>query len=120
MHAGRGGLYYRVSLGGSHDKRSSVVHYSVVAPQSLPNPLPAYAEQRRVAMVAVESGDVAAMRDETVADLLSDLNEKQAKMPIASITIASFTIIGILTLPLGAVIDSETGRTRVPAMGGKV
>jgi hypothetical protein len=68
VHAGRGGLYYRGSLGGSHGARTSVR-----APPAAPRPAPGYAEQGRVTMVEVQSGDVAAMRDDTVADLVDDL-----------------------------------------------
>lgn len=93
VHAGRGGLYYRASLGGSRSARDSVIAHQ--APSSLGT---AYAEQGRVTMIEVQSGEVAAMRDDTVADLLYDLNKKQAQVPFAPIAAGCFAFIGILAL----------------------
>lgn len=49
-------------------------------------------------MVSVGSGDVAAMRDSTVTDLLDDLNRKQAQIPFAPIAGGCLALIGILSL----------------------
>src|SRR5580698_499014 len=57
VHAGRGGLYYRASLGGT--RSSPAPRHASAAP---PRPI-GYAEQGRVTMIEVQSGDVAAMYD---------------------------------------------------------
>ena len=74
VHAGRGGLYYRASLGGA--PRTSSPHN--LSSQAQPK---TYAEPGGVTMIEVQSGDVAAMRDATVTDLVEDLNKKQAQLP---------------------------------------
>ena len=108
VHAGRGGLYYRGSLGGSHGARTSVR-----APPAAPRPAPGYAEQGRVTMVEVQSGDVAAMRDDTVADLVDDLNAKQAQFPLAPIAAGCTALIGALALFLG----NSGGQTATVVIG---
>jgi len=80
VHAGRGGLYYRASLGGP-------LHRSSRRDPSSSSPTKTYAEQGRVTMIEVQSGDVASMRDATVTDLVDDLNKKQAQIPLRIIAV---------------------------------
>jgi len=48
-------------------------------------------------MIEVQSGDVAAMRDATVADLVDDLNRKQAQIPLG-IVACCLALVGVLAL----------------------
>ena len=47
-------------------------------------------------MIEVQSGDVAAMRDATVADLVDDLNKKQAQIPLGILAACCFALVGAL------------------------
>jgi Protein of unknown function (DUF4236)/Bacterial SH3 domain len=91
VHAGRGGLYYRASLGSARHA-SSLRH-----PPSSPGAT-TYAEQGRVTMIEIQSGDVAAMRDATVADFVGDLNKKQAQIPLGLAAVCVPALVGILAL----------------------
>ncbi len=91
VHAGRGGLYYRASLGSARST-SSPQHAS-----SSPR-VTTYAEQGRVTMIEVQSGDVAAMRDATVADLVDDLNKKQAQIPLGIVAVCCPVLVIMLAL----------------------
>jgi len=51
-----------------------------------------------VLMVEVDSGDVLAMRDEKVSDLIAELNQKQAEIPIAKILVWLFLPLFFLFL----------------------
>src|SRR5260370_27052338 len=76
VHAGRGGFYYRASLGGR--PAHSPLPQSTQPPPAEPNRPARLAEQGRVVMVEVNSGDILGMRDSSVTDLIDDLNAKQA------------------------------------------
>lgn len=79
VHAGRGGLYYRASLGRAGQRS---------APGISPSP-PCQPAARRydggVEMIEVESGDVLAMRDASVAELLDEMNAKAAQTPLGKV-----------------------------------
>ena len=49
-------------------------------------------------MIEVQSGDVAAMRDATVADLVDDLNKKQAQLPLGIVAACCLALVGVLAL----------------------
>jgi hypothetical protein len=49
-------------------------------------------------MIEVQSGDVAALRDATVTDLVNDLNKKQAQIPLAILAACCFALVGALLL----------------------
>jgi Protein of unknown function (DUF4236) len=104
VHAGRGGLYYRASLGGAH-------RVSSPRDPSLPLQTKTYVEQGRVTMIEVQSGDVAAMRDATVADLVEDLNKKQAQLPLGISAACCFALAGALLVLLQ--FDSNEQSVRV-------
>jgi hypothetical protein len=74
-----------------------------------------YAEQGRVTMVEVQSDDVAAMRDATVADLVDDLNKKQAQIPFGMIAAVCVVCAGLLAL-----LQSESGESSASAIVGSV
>ena len=80
VHAGRGGLYYRTSLGGM--RASSAPQHPSSSPRAT-----TYAEEGRVTMTDIQSGDVAAMRDATVTDLVDDLNSKQAQIQFSIVAV---------------------------------
>ena len=97
VHAGRGGLYYRASIGGRATRLPS--------PQPLASPLadpnrPSLAEQGRVVMIDVGSEDVLGMRDSSVADLIDDLNAKQARMPLGPVLGLGTAGLGLLAATL--------------------
>lgn len=52
-------------------------------------------------MIEVQSGDVAEMRDDTVTDLLDDINTKQAQVPFAPLLAGCLALIGTLALFVG-------------------
>lgn len=106
VHAGRGGLYYRASLG-------STRHTSVPRPGS-PSPRPAsYAEQSGVTMIEVQSGDVAAMRDASVTDLVDDLNNKQAQIPLGIVGACCPALVAVVAL----IEFNSTGQSAWVAVG---
>ncbi len=74
-----------------------------------------YAEQGRVTMVEVQSDDVAAMRDATVADLVDDLNKKQAQIPFGMIAAVCVVCVGVLAL-----LQSESAESSASAIVGSV
>ena len=81
VHAGRGGVYYRASLGRAGEKRSSPSP-SLVQPEGSVHDFAPYAG---VDMIEVESGDVHAMKSEALNDLLNEINEKQRQLSAATV-----------------------------------
>jgi hypothetical protein len=84
IHGGRGGLYYRTSLGstGQKGRQPSPSQDGGGAP---PSPLPPPAHQESVELVEVDSGDVLAMRDARFSELLDEINSKQKQIAYATI-----------------------------------
>lgn len=78
IHAGRGGLYYRTSIGGKpkNSKRSGIAPKNFVPTPVHPSQ-PALGEPD-VQMHRVSSADVLEMQDGRFSDLLDELNRKQA------------------------------------------
>ena len=93
MHAGRGGLYYRASLGGTHNARPHGHAYPT--PPRHPT---VHAKHGGVTMIEVQSGNVDTMRDATVTDLLDDLNKKQAQIPFGPTLAGILALIGVLAV----------------------
>ena len=91
VHAGRGGLYYRASLGSARHTSASRQEFS--SPRAT-----SYAEQRGVTMIEVQSGDVAAMRDATVTELVNDLNNKQAQIPLGIVRACCPALVAVVAL----------------------
>lgn len=76
IHAGRGGLYYRATLGNAGGRKHAAA----------PNrPVPrSRAEDSGVVMVEVDSGDVMQMRDESFSELLDEINSKAAQVRMSA------------------------------------
>lgn len=110
VHAGRGGLYYRSSLGRAGERRSRTPS---TAPQPADQPTGTFGD--RVEMVAVESGDVLAMRDASVADLLDDINSKSARTPLGKVVGWTGIVLGGLALFVGAQIAIWIWALTLPA-----
>lgn len=79
IHAGRGGLYYRATLGNAGRGRQSAA-----SPQRSPSPQATF-DNDDVAMIEIESGDVMHMRDGSFSELLNEINSKarQTRMSAA-------------------------------------
>lgn len=93
VHAGRGGLYYRASLGGGD-----------AGPRTRPAPgiSPGRSDRRRlqssepnVEMIPVSSASVLEMTDERYGDLLEELNAKQNAM---SLVVVFGVVIGFIAI----------------------
>jgi Protein of unknown function (DUF4236) len=85
INAGRGGLYYRTSLGraGQKNRQPPRSQYSGAQP---PPALPPQVNQKpSVEMVEVDSGDVLAMRDAQFGELLDEINAKQKQIAYSTI-----------------------------------
>lgn len=89
VHAGRGGIYYRATIGRAGEQR----HASSASPMN--PPLPVVDEHDGVPMIEIDSGDVLAMRDETFANLIDEINAKRQQLPMASVIGWSLVAIGI-------------------------
>lgn len=83
VHAGRGGLCYRSSLGRAGEKARRQPHASPAA-SSVPAPDPLH--HPTVEMVEVESSDVMAMADSRFQTILDDLNSR-AQQPRMSVVL---------------------------------
>lgn len=89
VHAGRGGLHYRASVGRAGQKKS----------------LPAVAEAERskedfiaddVVLTDIESGDVLAMQEEGFSDLLAEINAARRKADLALLGAVLPGVAGVL------------------------
>ncbi len=90
IHAGRGGLYYRATLGNAGRSRP------VASPQQQPLPPQATFQNDDVAMVEIESGDVMHMQDESFSELLSEINSKAAQTRMSAALAWTAIVIGVL------------------------
>ena len=79
IHAGRGGLYYRATLGNAGRARQSAI-----SPRQSPLPQATF-DNDDVAMIEIDSGDVMHMRDASFSELLNEINSKasQTRMSVA-------------------------------------
>lgn len=103
IYAGRGGLYYRKSLGhaGQKVRQPSLSQAGGAAPPPTPIPPPDYQEPS-VEMVEVESGDVLAMQDLRFGELLDEINSKQKQIGYATILGGVVAALGLGVLALGS------------------
>lgn len=102
IHAGRGGLYYRATLGRAGQGRPSTSSLKQsAAPQ-------AKFGNDDVAMIEIDSGDVVNMRDESFSELLDEINSKakQTRMSVAFlwIVLATGAIASLATGGLGLLL----------------
>lgn len=90
IHAGRGGLYYRATLGNAGRSRPTAV------PQRQ-SPLPQIAfDNSDVVMIEIDSGDVMHMQDEAFSDLLTEINSKAAQTRMSAALAWAAIVIGVL------------------------
>lgn len=109
IHAGRGGFYYRATLG-SHSHASGapttppvLPSHSLGAPAGRPTLGPD---------VAIDSGSVQGMRDESAASLLSELNTKRSRIrlgPLALCVLAAMLLYAWTQLPPAGQIAMTVG-----------
>jgi hypothetical protein len=92
VHAGRGGLYYRATLGRAGERKASA---SDVFTPAL---LPPRDWVDNVEMIEVESAEVLGMKVENLGALLDEINAKQAQLPMSAVLGWGFAAAGILIL----------------------
>lgn len=88
VHAGRGGFYYRASLGRAGQRNAEV-------PAAAQHASPVSFSPDGVAMIEVESGDVLAMRDESFAEILDEINAKRQQLRMAALLGWSLGLLGL-------------------------
>ena len=99
IHAGRGGLYYRASLNPAGRRgRSGAANGG--QPHSSPPLAPSQSEPA-VQMAEVDSGDVLAMRDVRLDELLTEMNAKLNQLSYAMLLSALSGSIGIGCIVVG-------------------
>src|SRR5262245_25306854 len=84
VHVGRGGLYYRQSLGAG--RRSTL-------PPSKPARAPVSVQTET--LTEIESGDVAGMRDASANDVLAELNRVQRRPQFFPISLGLLLLLGV-------------------------
>jgi hypothetical protein len=104
IHAGRGGLYYRTSLGRAGQKVLAPSQDADSGPSQTPLP-----DQESVKMVEVDSGDVLAMRDARFSELLDEINSKQKQIAYATIFGVVVGAAGLGVLYLGSQVVPNFG-----------
>lgn len=92
VHAGRSGFYYRATIGRAGDRSEAKAAQPSQAVE------PAVVSEGGVNMVEVESGDVLAMRDESLSDLLDEINAKRRQTGLATLLGWSLAAISLLFL----------------------
>lgn len=111
VHAGRGGLYYRATLGGETSPKPN----AAPQPGSVQNPRdrrPVQSSEPNVQMIEVSSSSVLEMTDERYGDLLAEFNTKQTAMSstiglgICAGLIAFFAVMaaGAVGAAIGAIL----------------
>ncbi|MCR6502116.1 SH3 domain-containing protein [Shinella sp. CPCC 101442] len=90
IYAGRGGLYYRATLGNAGRGRPSAVPQ-----QRSPSPQATF-DNNDVAMIEIDSGDVMHMQDEAFSELLSEINSKAAQTRMSAALAWTAIVIGVL------------------------
>lgn len=91
VHAGRGGFHYRATIGRPGEKHTDQAT-SAIKPAS-----PSIVFEGGVEMVEIDSGDVMAMRDETFADVLDEINAKRRQISLAATLGLSLAALGPIT-----------------------
>lgn len=98
IHAGRGGLYYRSSLGHAGQKKATPPKVSSHSHNN-------FYEQQQVHMKEIESADVIHMTDSNVSEIISDINSKVDQTPLSKM----FAWIGGIAGTLMLFIDAGIG-----------
>lgn len=91
VHAGLGGFHYRATIG-----RPGERHIDRAMPEITPSS-PSVVFDGGVEMIEIDSGDVMAMRDETVADVLDEINAKRRQTSLSATLGLSLAAIGVIT-----------------------
>jgi hypothetical protein len=101
VHMGRGGLYYRKSLGGNRSNNAAApgsAHRRSPTVEPLPTP--------DLALTSIDSADVSQMRPCSALDLLREIEEKQQVhrlgpwVLVAGLALILWTLIAALPLPI--------------------
>lgn len=108
VHAGRGGLNYRASLGGEGGGGARRASPAGQAPSSGYRP-PVRLFEPNVDMVAVSSASVLEMTDERYGELLSELNEKQNAMPLTVLLPSAAAVMGLLAAVAAGAVGFAVG-----------
>lgn len=90
IHAGRGGLYYRASIGTTGKRHLREKIGAIPAQLTF--------EESAVNMVEIESGDVMEMRDENFAELLDEINAKASQWRLSVLFGGAFALLGFFLL----------------------
>jgi hypothetical protein len=90
IHAGRGGLYYRATLGKAGRSRPSAAE----RPLS-PSPQMTF-DDGDVPMTEIESGDVMHMQDESFTELLNEINSKAGQIRMSAALAWTGGVFGLL------------------------
>jgi hypothetical protein len=91
VHMGRGGVYYRQYL-------SSPSGGNNLSPAAVPQALPSVLTQE---LPPIETADASALRDSTAAELMSELQEKNAKARYAIVVIVASAVALVAMLAAG-------------------
>ncbi len=96
IHAGRGGLYYRATLGNAGKGRQAAV------PRQQQGSPDFASHNSDVEMIEIDSGDVMHMRDASFSEVLDEINSKarQTRMSVA-LALAALILGGIAGLATG-------------------
>ncbi len=113
VHAGRGGLYYRSSIGRPGQKRIRPSQAGAPSRGGSHSPSPYDADG--VHMVEIESGDVLQMRDAQFADLLDDINANAARTPLGKLTGWVGIILGLICVFIDASVGLLVWGLTIPA-----
>lgn len=98
VQAGRGGFYYRASLGGGSARRVNNRDVGNAGRQPAMVSVP-----QHDGMIEVTSGDVLAMQDSAFADVLADLNEKHRQTRLSTVFLwCSIVLAGLVLAGAGA------------------
>ncbi|EAB6718125.1 DUF4236 domain-containing protein, partial [Salmonella enterica subsp. enterica] len=96
IHAGRGGLYYRATLGKAGQGRQPLASpQRPISTRTMP-------DGGDVAMIEIESGDVLQMRDTSFSELLDEINAKAKQMRMS-------VALALAALAIGATLGLATG-----------
>lgn len=110
VHAGRGGIYYRATIGRAGEARASR------QPSQFEAPVPSAPIQvDGVQMIEVDSGNVLAMRDEAFGELLDEINGKRRQVKMGSVLGWSVGIVGVLTMMVAGIMGVFVALCAIPA-----
>ncbi|HTM80765.1 DUF4236 domain-containing protein [Asticcacaulis sp.] len=99
VHAGRGGLYYRATVGKAGARKTSQSPFQ-------PSPVPQrFGDTNSFMMIEVESADVMGMRDESFSDLLDEINKKSGQAKLSTLLGWGIGLLGFLISAMTPYVD---------------